>query len=96
MILDVYLNGRLVTTRTSIRFLADVRIAELGYDQNKQEVAIGGTPKGEHAFHGRIHQLMITRHVYDKRQIFDVYRGQKRALATVRKNSDCWIGFGEL
>lgn len=50
-------------------------------------MAIGGTPKGEHAFHGRIYQLMITRHVYDRRQIFDVYQGQKRALSTVRKNS---------
>ncbi|KNB45566.1 hypothetical protein JH06_2426 [Blastocystis sp. subtype 4] len=86
MIMEVYLNGRLMTTRTSIRFIAD----------NRQELAIGGTPKGEHAFHGRIYQLMITRHVYDRRQIFDVYQGQKRALSTVRKNSDCWIGFGEL
>ena len=96
MIMEVYLNGRLMTTRTSIRFIADVGNKKKTYEQNKQELAIGGTPKGEHALHGRIYQLMITRHVYDRRQIFDVYQGRKRALSTVRKNSECWIGFGEL
>ncbi|KAK8790329.1 hypothetical protein WA588_000488 [Blastocystis sp. NMH] len=83
MIMDVYVNGQLVATRSSIRFIAD----------DRQTLAIGGTPRGENPFQGRIYQLMIAERVYDQKTVFSVYQRHRQTMEMVKQSAAVTFGF---
>ena len=88
MILEVYVNGELIVSKKSIRFLSAVTGYNADEGQDGQVLTVGGTSSRDHLFKGRIYDLVITGKAFDREEVRSMYSRQSRIVNAIKKSAD--------
>ncbi|OAO14952.1 hypothetical protein AV274_3299 [Blastocystis sp. ATCC 50177/Nand II] len=77
MIIEIYVNGELILSKQSIRFLSD-----------NQAMTLGGAANNQGLFSGRVYDLVLTERAFNKEEVKDLYNGERRIVTAIKKSAE--------
>lgn len=87
MILEVYVNGELIVSKKSIRFLSAISGDNKDEILGRRNLTVGGTSDRDHLFTGRIYDLVITGKAFDREEVRGMYSRQSRIVNAIKKSA---------